>query len=260
MIRDTINLINARDLIITWTNRIIKTRYQQSILGGLWILIQPVSSVVVLTIIFTLFIPVDTGKTPYIVFSYVALVPWNLMTGALQDMTNSLVDNMQLITKIYFPREILPLSSMLARLFDFFIAYVILFILVAYYKIQLFPGVWLFLPLIMTIQIILMFGLGLGLAAMNVFYRDVKPLLTLVIQIWFYASPIIYPLSLVPEKLRFIYFLNPMAGILESYRAILVYGTSPGSYLLISSVIALATFVLGYWFFKRVEFQFADVI
>ncbi len=260
MIGYMIKLLRAKDLLITWTNRIIQTRYQQSVLGGLWMLIQPVASVAVFTIIFTFFVPIDTGKTPYLVFSYAAMVPWNLFSSALYDMTSSLVDNMHLITKIYFPREVLPLSSLLARLIDFFVSYAILFILILYFRIQIFPVGWLFLPLILIIQIILIFGLGLGLAAMNVFYRDVRPILGLVIQIWFYASPIIYPYSLVPEVVRPYYFLNPMAGILESYRAILLNGTLPGSYLFVSAVIALAIFGIGYWFFKRVEFQFADII
>ncbi|MEW5815633.1 MAG: ABC transporter permease [Spirochaetota bacterium] len=260
MIKEIIKFLKTRELILTWTNRILKARYQQSVLGGLWMVIQPVASVLVLTIVFTFFIPVDTGKTPYLVFSYAALVPWYLLTGALNDMAGSMVENMQLITKIYFPREILPFSAMLARLVDFLVAYGILFGLILYYKIQIVPIAWLFLPLILSVQIILMFGLGLALSAMNVFFRDVKPLLGLVIQIWFYASPIIYPLSMIPERFRSFYFLNPMAGILESYRAVLIHGTLPGPYLLFSAAIAVLVFVAGYWFFKRVEFQFADII
>ena len=260
MIRDMLKLLKYSDLIITWTNRAIQTRYKQSILGGLWIIIQPVASVTVYTVVFTLFVPVDTGKTPYIVFSYVALVPWNLFSSTLNDMAGSIVDNMQLITKIYFPREVLPLSSLLARLLDFFVSYTILFILLIYFKIEIFPLGLLFLPLILVIQIIFMFGLGLGLAALNVFYRDVKPVLGLGIQLWFYASPIIYPLTLVPERLKPFYFLNPMAGILESYRAIFLNGELPGSNLIISAISSLVIYIFGYWFFKRVEFQFADII
>lgn len=260
MIRDAIKLFKMSDLIVTWTSRILKTRYQQTVMGGLWILIPPVTSAIVFTAIFTLFVPIETGETPYIVFSYAALVPWNLFAGSLADMTGSLIDNMQLITKIYFPREILPLSSLLARIIDFLVSYSILFILILYFRIEINLVGWLFLPLILAIQITFTFGLGLAMAAMNVFYRDVKPILSLVIQMWFYASPIIYPISMVPEKFRLIYFINPMAGILESYRAVLIDGTLPGSYLLISATIALVTLVFGYWFFKRVEFQFADII
>jgi len=253
-------LIKSKDLLITWTNRIIQTRYQQSILGSLWILIQPISSVAVFTIIFTLFVPIDTGNTPYLVFSYAAMVPWNLFSSSLGDMTSSLIANMNLISKIYFPREILPLASLLARLIDFFVAYLILFILILVYKIQIYPVGLLFLPLILLIQIILTFGLGLGLSAMNVFYRDVSPVMGLILQIWFYASPIIYPFTLVPDQLKPYYFITPMAAIVESYRAILLNGTLPGPYLIVSAVIAIVIFALGYWFFKRVEFQFADII
>jgi lipopolysaccharide transport system permease protein len=253
-------LFLARDLLWTWTGRIIRARYQQSVLGWLWVIIQPVTTVAVFTVIFTLFVPVNTGNTPYVVFSYVALIPWMLIANSLPDMANSLVSNMQLVTKIYFPREILPLSSLLARLLDFMIAVGLLVVLIIYFRIPIFPVGWLFLPIILIIHLMLIIGLGLILAASNIFYRDVGPLLGLGIQLWFYASPIVYPVTLVPEWLRPYYFMNPVAGILEAYRAVFLYQSLPGLYLFNSGLLSLFLLLTGYWFFKRVEFQFADIV
>jgi lipopolysaccharide transport system permease protein len=260
MLTNVKQLINARDLLFAWTGRTIRGRYQQSVLGGLWAIIQPAATVAIFTIIFTRFVPVNTGDTPYVVFSFVAIVPWTLFSASLTDMSGSLIQNMGLVTKIYFPREAIPIAAMLARLLDFAIAFGLIAILIIYYQIPIFPAGWLLLPVILLIQIALIVGLGLAAAALNIFYRDIQPLLTLGVQIWFYASPIIYPVTLVPERLRPFYFLNPMAGILESYRAVLLYETLPGPYLLTAGAVSFVVFVLGYWFFKRVEFLFADIV
>jgi lipopolysaccharide transport system permease protein len=260
MIANATQLIQKRDLLWTWSDRIIRARYQQSVLGGLWVVIQPAAIVAIFTVIFTFFVPIDTGDIPYVVFSYVAMVPWMLMANSVPDMANSLVENMQLVTKIYFPREVLPLAALLARLMDFFVAAALLVVLILLFRVPLFPLGWLFLPVILMIQLALICGLGLALAAANVFYRDVRPLLQLGLQLWFYASPIIYPISLVPERLRPFYFLNPMAGILEAYRAVLLYQRVPGPYLYISGLVAVLILAAGYWVFKRVEFQVADIV
>jgi lipopolysaccharide transport system permease protein len=260
MIANIDRLFQKKELIWTWTGRIIWTRYQQSMLGALWMIVQPVATVAIFTIVFTYFVPVNTGDVPYVVFSYVALVPWTLLANSLPDLGNSIVENMQLVKKIYFPREILPLSAMLARLLDFFLAAGIFVVLILVYRIPLFPVGWLFLPVILLVQLALICGLGLGFAAANVFYRDMQPLLTLVIRFWFYASPIIYPVSLVPDRLRPFYYLNPMAGILEAYRAVLLHQNIPGPSLYVSAIMALVILVSGYWFFKRVEYQFADIV
>lgn len=254
------HLINNRELLWTWTDRIIRTRYQQSLLGGLWVVIQPVAIVAMFTVIFTFFVPIDTGDIPYVVFSYVAIVPWMLLANSLPDMATSLVGNMQLVQKIYFPREILPMAAVLARLIDFVVAAGLLILLILLFKVQVFILGWLLLPLILFVQLLLICGLGLALAAANVYFRDVQPLLQLGLQLWFYASPIIYPVTMVPERLRTLYFINPMAGILEAYRAVLLYQRMPGPYLYVSSLIAIVIFFVGYWFFKRVEFQVADIL
>jgi lipopolysaccharide transport system permease protein len=254
------HLINASDLIWTWTVRTIRGRYQQSALGWLWAVIQPAATVTVFTIIFTRFVPVNTGDVPYIVFSYMAVVPWALLASSLGDMTVSLVQNMNLISKIYFPREALPIAALLARAIDFGISSILLAVLMVYFRLPLSYSGLLCLPVILGIQVALILGIGIGCAALNVFYRDVDPLLRLGLQIWFYASPIIYPVSMVPEEWRSFYFLNPMAGVIEGYRDVLLNGRLPGLYLLPSAIMALIILVLGYWFFKRVEFQFADIV
>jgi lipopolysaccharide transport system permease protein len=254
------SLFQARDLLWAWTGRTIRGRYQQSALGWLWAIIQPAAQVAIFSLIFTLIVPVDTGDIPYPVFSYIAVVPWTLLATSLTDMTVSLVANMNLVNKIYFPRETIPIAAMLARLMDFGVAIGLLFILMLIYQVPLFPGGLLYLPAILAIQLVLVMGLGLAGAALNIFYRDVQSLLTLGIQLWFYASPIIYPITLVPERLRSFYFLNPMAGVLEGYRDVLLRGQSPSPYLLLSALVALIVLVGGYWFFKRVEFLFADIV
>jgi lipopolysaccharide transport system permease protein len=260
MIANIRKLYLRKDLAWAWTYRIVRGRYQQSILGGLWAIIQPVATVIIFTVIFTFFVPVDTGTTPYIVFSYTAMVPWTLFSSSILDMVDSLVGNMNLVSKIYFPREVLPISSLMARLVDFLISFSLLIIFIIIYRVPIYIPGWLFLPIILLTQVILAFGLGLVGSALNVFYRDVKPIFTLGLQIWFYASPIIYPVSSVPERFRTIYFLNPMAGVIEAYRMVLINQELPGAYFLVSVGIAAGIFLFGYWFFKRVEFQFADVI
>ena len=260
MLTQVKQLFKTRDLVWAWTVRTLRGRYQQSALGWLWAIVQPVATVAIFAIVFTRIVPVNTGGVPYILFSYSAVVPWTLLTTSVTDMAMSLVQNMNLVGKIYFPREALPIATLLARLADFAISFLLLIVLVIVYRIPVsVPGL-LFLPLIFLIQLALILGLGIGSAALNVFYRDVDPFLKLIIQVWFYASPILYPVSLVPEQWRWMYYLNPMAGILAAYRDVLIYNQLPGDYLLPAAGISLLIFFLGYWFFKRVEYQFADII
>lgn len=260
MLADTRAIFQARDLLWEWTSRNIRARYQQSALGWLWAVIQPVVQVFIFTVLFTVIVPIKTDAVPYMLFSYIAIVPWTLLAMTLPDMASVLVDNMTLVTKIYFPREVLPIAAMLARLLDFGIATILVVFLMVYYRIPVFLLGWLYIPVILVIELLLILGIGLVCAALNVFFRDVRSLLTLGLQVWFYASPIIYPVSLVPDWLRFIYFLNPMAGVIAAYRAVLLEGQMPGPYLALAALVALLIFLAGYWFFKRVEFQFADIV
>jgi lipopolysaccharide transport system permease protein len=260
MIYNVSKLFESRNLVHAWISRTIRGRYQQSILGWLWAVIQPAATVLIFNIIFTKFVPIDTGDIPYVIFSYIAIVPWTLITTSLTDMTSSLTQNMDLVSKIYFPREALPVAMMFARMLDYGIAMMLLVILIIYYKVPIFFLGLVFLPIIFLIQIMLILGLGLIFASSNVFYRDIQSLLGLGIQLWFYASPIIYPVNLVPESLRPFYYLNPVAGILEAYRSVLLYQSLPGSSLLISGIVSVIILIVGYVFFKRVEFLFADIV
>lgn len=255
-----IQLLTSRDLLWAWTGRTIRGRYQQSLLGWLWAIVQPTAAVAIYTVVFTRIVRIDTGDMPYPIFSYTAVVPWTLLATGVTDMTVSLVQNMSLVQKIYFPREVLPLAALFARLMDFAVAALLLFILMPYFGLPVFRPSWVLLPLILAVQMMLIMGVGLACAAANVFYRDIQSLLILTIQLWFYASPVLYPISLVPESYRSLYFLNPMAGIIQSYRDVLLHGAQPGFYLVVAAASSLAVFVLGYALFKRVEFLFADIV
>lgn len=249
-----------RPLLLAWIVRTIRARYKQSFLGGLWAIVQPTVATLIFSIVFTYFVPIDTGGVPYIVFSYAAMAPWIFFTTSLTDMVESLVSNMNLVSKIYFPREVLPIAALLARLLDFGISGILLVGLMLYFGIAVNPLMLLYLPAILATQMALALGLGFIGAALNVFYRDVKHVIALVIQVWLYASPIIYPIERIPEWLRPYYFINPMAGILEAYRDVLLRQQAPGSYLYLSVAIAALLLLIGYRFFKKVEFQFADVV
>lgn len=252
--------LSHRPLLYAWVIRTIRARYKQSLLGGLWAIVQPAVATLIFSVVFTYFVPIDTGGIPYIVFSYAALAPWTFFTSALSDMVESLVNNMNLVSKIYFPREILPIAALLARLLDFGIASLVLAVLMLYFGVPVTPMLLPYLPAVLAVQLALALGLGFIGAALNVFYRDIKHLIALTIQAWLYATPIIYPVQAVPAWLRPYYFLNPMTGIIEAYRDILLRQQAPSSYLLVSLAIAGTILVLGYRFFKRVEFQFADVV
>lgn len=248
------------DLLAAWTARTVRARYQQSFLGGLWAIAQPAATALIFTFIFTRIVPVETEGTPYVLFSFSAMLPWTFFTGAMTDMALSLVDNKNLVSKIYFPREVLPLAAMLAKGLDFAISILLLVGLMVYYQAPLFPTGWLFVPLIVGTQVALTIGLGLICCALNVFYRDVRHLVELSLRLLMYLTPIIYPAAMVPEHLRDLFFLNPMAGLITSYRDVLLYQRVPGSYLGTAVGVSLVTLVAGIWFFKRVEDQFADVV
>jgi ABC-type polysaccharide/polyol phosphate export permease len=188
------------------------------------------------------------------------MVPWVLFSSSITDMTECLVTNMNLVTKIYFPREILPLAALLARLMDFAIASFVLILVMIFFRMPVFTSAWLYLPLILLTQLTLMLGLGLASSALNVFFRDIRHVINLGMQLWFFATPIIYPITLVPENLRTIYYLNPMTGIIQAYRLVLLYSKPPDEAFLFSVFVAIIALAAGYWFFKRLEFRFADVI
>jgi lipopolysaccharide transport system permease protein len=254
------DLTNARELLWAWTVRTVKARYQQSLLGGAWAIVQPAAAAVIFSVIFTYFVPIDTEGAPYLVFSYTALVPWILFSGTIMDMVESLVGNMNLISKIYFPREVLPMAAALARLLDFAIAFAILVVLLLLHRMPVFTPTWLYLPVILVMQSAFTLGLGLAGAALNVFYRDMRHLYGLGLQLWLYASPVIYPVSAVPEQWRALYFMNPMAGFLASYRDVILYQQAPGPYFAVAATLAMVFLFAGYLFFRKVERRFADIV
>ena len=253
-------LYQYRDLLWLWILREIQVRYKQSLLGIAWAVLQPLALTVVFTIVFSRLVQIDTDGIPYPVFAYVALVPWTFFSTSLNFGTASLVNNMNLVTKIYFPREILPLASVGAAFADFLISAVILAGMMLLYGIELrWTGLWI-APLLM-LQIALTIAVVLLGSAFLVFFRDVRFVMPLLTQVWMYATPIIYPAARVPAQFRALYFLNPMAGVIDGYRRVLLLGESPLSdALLPGSIVTLTLLIFGYVAFKRSEPIFADLI
>jgi lipopolysaccharide transport system permease protein len=253
-------LYNARELLFSWTFREFRVRYSQSIMGAAWAVLQPLVLMVIFSLVFSLLLSVDTGGVPYPVFSYVGTLPWTLFATSITFAVPSLVSNMNLVSKIYFPREVLPISSILVGLVDFAIASALLVPMLLIFQI---PITWtvLFVPVILLIQTILTAGISLFASAINVFYRDVRFVVPLALQIWMYLSPVIYPVNAVPEQWRTLYFLNPMAAIIDSYRRVLLQGQPPDwPYLGLSALVSILTLAFGYRYFKNAERQFADLI
>jgi lipopolysaccharide transport system permease protein len=255
-----VDLYNARALVLIWVWREIKVRYKQSVLGMGWAIAQPLATTIVYAIVFTRFVRVPTEGIPYPIFAYTALVPWTFFASSLSTGIPSLVHNMGLLTKIYFPREILPFAAVMARAIDFLFAALVLIGLMVFYRVPLhFTIIW--LPLLLIIQLLLTLGIVLLGSAINVAYRDVGQVIPLMTQLWLYASPVIYPVSLVPEQFRTLYWLNPMAGLLDGYRRVLLQGKPPDGFGVVAAfTVSLLAFVVGYTYFKRVEAEFADII
>ncbi len=260
MINHLRELWRYRELLWSWTGREIKVRYKQSLLGAAWAIVQPLGTALIFTVVFARFIHVPTDGIPYPIFSYAALLPWTFFATSVSLATDSLVRNMNLVTKIYFPREILPFASVLAGLLDFAIAAVVFVGMAIYYRVAFSWSVAL-VPLLLLIQVVLTLGVVLLASALNVFYRDVRFIIPLGLQLWMYLTPIIYPLSLVPERYRTLYLLNPMAGLIESYRRIIVQGEMPVlAQIAPAALVSFLLFLLAYAYFKQAEQVFADII
>lgn len=252
-------LVKHRELLGIWIGREIKIRYKQSFLGAAWAILQPLALMLVFTLVFSRFVQVPTNGIPYPVFSYTAVLPWTFFATAITFGVPSLISNMNLVTKTYFPREILPLGAIGASFVDFMVASSIFVVMLYIYGVQLTSFV-LWVPALLLIQILLTIGIILLASAVIVFYRDVRFIVPVALQLWLYASPVIYPASVVPEYLQTLYSLNPMVGIIEGYRATLLYGQPPPSSIIYSAAISVFLVVLGYFVFKRLEPSFADVI
>ena len=251
---------NYRELLYFLTKRDIKVRYKQTVLGGLWAIIQPAFTMIVFTLFFGRLAKMPSDGLPYPVFVYAGLLPWTYFANAVTASGNSLVGNANLITKVYFPRVVVPGSAALAGLLDFLVASMILAGLMVYYRFIPGPGVFLF-PLLVALTFIGAVGVGLWLSALNVQYRDIRYAIPFLIQVWMFVSPVIYPVSLVPENFQWLLALNPMGGLIHAYRACLL-GHQPVDWALlgISALIILALFVSGLYYFRRMEKFFADVI
>jgi len=260
MFRHLTKLLNYRELLYNLTLREIKARYKQTVIGITWALFQPLTMMIVFTIVFSYFAKIPTEGIPYPLFSYCGLVVWSFFSNSLCKGTNSIVGNINLVTKIYFPREIFPFSVIMSNFIDFLIASLLFFILAIYYQSPITPYLFI-VPVVLVIQMILIIGLSLFLSALNVFKRDIGYLVPIGLQIWMFLSPVVYPVTLVPEKYRWLYMLNPIAGIVEGYRKAILYGKMPPLGALgFSAFVALFIFALSYIYFKKVEMKFADII
>ncbi len=247
-----------RELIFFMTWRDLKVRYKQTLLGVGWAILQPFLTMVVFSIFFGNLAEVPSDGVPYPIFSYTALIPWTLFSKALQDASRSLVANSHMITKVYFPRMILPISSVFAGVVDFLIAFVVLMGMMIYFNITPTSNVWT-LPLFLLLAIITAIAVGLWLSALNVLYRDINYILPFLTQFWMYLTPIAYPSSMVPEQWQAIYALNPMTGVVEGFRwALLGTGQPPGLMTLVSAGVAVFLLISGMFYFKRMERLFAD--
>jgi lipopolysaccharide transport system permease protein len=250
-----------RELIYFLTWRDIKVRYKQAALGVAWAVLQPFLTMIIFSVILgnLLHVPTENG-IPYPVFSFVALLPWQLFANALQKSGISLVGNANLLTKIYFPRLVIPLSAVAAGLVDFLISLIVLFGLMGYYHIGITWNI-LWLPLLILLALLTALAVGLWLSALNVQYRDVQQMIPFIIQAWFYASPVVYSAGVIPSATwQLVYALNPMAGVIQGFRWALLGTQAPGAALAVSSGVVLILLVTGVFFFKRMERTFADIV
>ena len=248
-----------RDLFLFLVWRDIKTRYAQSILGIGWAVIQPVFSMIVFTIVFGNLAKVNSEGVPYSIFSYTALVPWSFFSTSLTSASGSLISSKNLITKVYFPRLVIPISPVLGKMIDFGISFLILLGLMVWFGIT--PTIWaLMIPVFILLMMLTATGVGMWLTALSIQYRDIRYGSNFFVQLLMYASPVIYPASSIPEKYQVIYALNPMVGVIEGFRAALL-GTRamPWEYLIIGSIMAVVFFVSGALYFQSMERYFADV-
>lgn len=251
-----------RELVYFLTWRSLKVRYKQTILGAVWAVLEPFLTMVVFTIFFGNLAKVGSDNIPYPIWSYAGLLPWGLFSKALSDASRSLVANSHMITKIYFPRIILPLSSILAGLVDFAIAFVVLIGMMLFYKQFPTSAVWT-LPLFLLLAMITALGVALWLSALNVKYRDVGYILPFLTQFWLFITPVVYPSSQIPEQWRLIYGLNPMTGVVEGFRwALLGINPQPTFFpmLAVSAAMAIVVLFTGILYFRRMERGFADMV
>jgi lipopolysaccharide transport system permease protein len=250
-----------RDLVYFFVWRDIKVRYKQTVIGVAWAVLQPVLTMLVFSLFFGKLAKIPSQGLPYPIFYYSALLPWMYFATAMQGATNIVVDNQRVITKIYFPRVALPVASVTAGLFDFAISFVILLVIMAGYRMVPSAAAVIWLPLFTLLAVLTALGVGLWLSALNAMYRDVRYVVPFLVQFWMFASPVAYPSSLVPERWRWLYGLNPMAGVIEGFRWALTGHGQPPSILVAASSLAVVLLVLsGLIYYHAVEGVIADVV
>jgi len=254
-----------RELVYFLTWRDIKVRYKQAALGIGWAIIQPIVSMVIFTLIFGRLagLPTDNGipQEWYPIFSFAALLPWQLFQGALQRAGISLVGNANLLTKIYFPRLIIPLAAVAAGMVDFLFSFLVLAVLMVYYRV---PFTWnlLWLPPLVLLALMAALAVGLWLSALNVQYRDVQHMMPFLLQAWMYASPVVYSIDMIPTDgpWRILYGLNPMTGVIQGFRWALLGGSPPDRLMIVSVLMVIVLLVSGLYYFRRMERTFADMV
>ncbi|HWO42613.1 MAG TPA: ABC transporter permease [Candidatus Eisenbacteria bacterium] len=249
-----------RELLYFLIWRDVKVRYKQTVLGIAWAVLQPFFTMVIFSLFFGQLAKVPSDGVPYPIFSYTALIPWTFFSYGISQAANSLVTSANLISKVYFPRLVIPIASVLGGLVDFVPAFAVLIGMMFYYGI--YPGIRLvWIPLFLLLALVTALAIGIGLAALNVRFRDVRYTVPFLVQCWLFATPIAYPSSLLSEPWKTLYALNPMVGVVEGFRwALLETGTSPGPMIAVSSAASLVALVLSALYFRRMEKTFADLI
>jgi lipopolysaccharide transport system permease protein len=254
------DVLEYRELLYFLAWRDIKVRYKQTALGAAWAIIQPFFTMVVFSVFFGKLAKIPSDGVPYPIFTFAALVPWTFFAHGLNQSSNSLVSGAQLIKKVYFPRLIVPIASVLSGVIDFFLAFIVLLGMMLYYGLVPTANV-VWLPAFLLLALITSLGVGLWLSTLNVQYRDVRYALPFIIQFWLFATPIAYPSTLLSEPWRTLYGLNPMVGVVEGFRwALLGTDTQPGAMIFVSCLMAIAILVTGAFYFRRMEKTFADVV
>jgi lipopolysaccharide transport system permease protein len=249
-----------RDLFYFLVIRDIKVRYKQTVLGGLWAIVQPLFMMIVFSLFFGNLAKLPSDGIPYPIFSYSALIAWTYFSSSISSSSSSVVSSSGLISKVYFPRLIAPLTPVLAFLLDFVIAFIILIGMMLYYHI--YPGIMtLFLPLLIILMMLTATGVGMIFASLSAKYRDIAYTIPFVVQFWMFASPVVYPVSMLPAKYHLIYAINPMTGVIEGFRSALLGTVAfPTQMLLVSAAVSLILFFIGALYFRHTERYFADVI
>jgi lipopolysaccharide transport system permease protein len=256
---DCRELWNYRELLYSFTWRDVKIRYKQTALGFLWAVIQPLCMMLIFTVFFGRLAKIPSDGIPYPLFVLAALLPWTLFAEGITRSTSGMITNAPIMTKVYFPRLIMPLAGVLSPLVDFVFSFFILVVMMAWYGVIPTVNI-LFLPLFILLALATALGIGLWLSALNVQYRDFQYTIPFLVQLGLFASPVVYPASLVPEPVRFLYGLNPMAGVIEGFRWAL-FGTGvPGAMILVSAGVVVFMLVSGAFYFRKMEQYYADVV